>query len=240
MAKKKYESTMVRVPGWRRAAKILFASSFCLVGIVFIGEGFASKGTDPQLLPIGGLLLVLGAIALFQWRGSHEPQLTDHGKAAKAEDERREVAKREAFEAGLMRLGFTVLVIFALIYFPQTISDAIRGKVRAYTVECVGPWTSNGACDVNGWRASNVSSFTVHSDQQLVVGRSLEGSSSPYRLFNCAIEDRTNWSCTLSADQSSDRIAMHEGSASSEALGPEIRFVPRLRWWYIRLTNGST
>jgi hypothetical protein len=241
MTKQKYEATEVRISTLRWLSGCAFAALFIVVGLLILIESLTSKDLEGAWISgaVGAAIVSIGAYALYKWRRPYELALTERGKAEKAKAE--DLAKQRAASRAAAFNGFVWFVAFvaAAIYFPESIIDALEGKVRIYTIECVRDLNSNLSCPADGWKASLVTSYSVYPSQQVVVGAAVDTNVPPFKLFNCAVVDRTNWTCSTEPDIDAPKITLRNGAAANYMSTSTLKFVSRLRWWSVRLQYGS-
>ena len=183
MTNKEYEATEVRISTLRWLSRCAFAALFIVVGLLMAIGGVASKDREIGASILGGVIVSIGAYALYKWRRPYELELTERGKAEKAKAEhlaKQRAARRDAAFIGLV---WSVGCIAAVIYFSESVIEALEGKVRIYTVECARDLNSNLQCPVDGWKASFVTSYSVYSSQQVVVGDTVDTDVPPFKLF---------------------------------------------------------
>jgi hypothetical protein len=238
VAKKHYETTSVEVPRGERIAKIAFALLFCVCGLVLLIRSLLlhkPDDSDVTLAAFGALILAIGVIALIKFKATHEPQLTERGKAAKAADD---TARKSRTEASNLFVGF-VAFICAIVYFAPAVFDAFGNEVRLYPVQCPTWDYSTATCTAHKWKARGIRYFTVYSSQQIVIASYPDDTVPPTRYYNCAVVDRLNWACTVDAKSDSARVTMTHGVFVDAFDDPSTRYTSRWRWWNIKWSSDD-
>jgi hypothetical protein len=241
--KKPYETERVPVARTTRIQHIVVSSICIIAGLaIFVLNASAPPGPDkfaPEFL--GALLGGVGIFFLvYSIRKTHEPVLTESGRAAKAADDRIQSEKQAKREAAFWVFAFWAAVIAGIVYAYDPIVDQFEGRVAAYPIYCAVAVPETGACAKNGERAANVTKYIVHVDQQIVVGLT-EKTTSREKLFNCVVADMRNWSCSLEPDRDSIHAVMSDGvfSYNPPSLLNEFRFAPRWKYLLVKYLNDK-
>jgi hypothetical protein len=90
----------------------------------------------------------------------------------------------------------------------------------------------DGSCKPGGWTTAGVLEYTAHPDQQVVILNAPDFSIAPTRMKDCAVVDRSNWSCTTSEGI---KVALKDGDfVGFNGAVAGMRIVSRFKWWQIR------
>jgi hypothetical protein len=239
MVQKKYDSVDILIPRRQRLLRMILPLVCCILGLFIIVADLTQHGSEYTISIIGGVVFFLSAYVLLStWKETHETKLTAKGDEEKARDERIATEKAKQHEAAFITFLVTTSVMAYCVYSIETISEHIQGKSRVYSIYCED-WQANAReCHLNRWSSGPIVEYSVHADQQSVVGSSPDEDQLPFRLFNCVVVDRLNWSCTSDTSKDSAQVAMLKGNYSSEKTAmrrPDIKFVPRYEWWLLHI-----
>jgi hypothetical protein len=123
----------------------------------------------------------------------------------------------------ILALVMVVLAVWAW----RPVGDAFTGKITVYASHCE-KFASNGECEQDGWRSGGPTTYTVHTEQQFVIGMT-DGDSAPHKLFNCVIADKTHWTCTTEPRKGSTVLTMNGADFSAD---DGSRYVSRFEWLF--------
>ncbi len=240
MAESEFESVEVPITSrtkWRNIGLWLGSSAF--VGLIIV-IGSSASGEDEHngrvlaYFSIVALAYTLGRVvkAILQ---KTERQLTREGlihKIAAREHERLKTQQLKMRATQHVESWTATAVVLAAItgagvWLWRPIEDVFDGRITVYPEHCM-QLDSAGKCDERGWRTDPPTTYTVHADQQFVVGIT-DDQPAPHKLYNCVIADQHHWTCTVAPDKYSLSVTMNgEGFSGPDGL----RYVSRLSWLF--------
>lgn len=237
MAKLEFES--VEVPITSRTKWRLWLALSAFVGLLIV-SGFNASGGDEH----NGRVLAYYSIAALAYTLTRvvrailqktERQLTKEGLIQRqAARERDRVRKQQLKERAGQQVEFWAVVAIVLavvigagVWLWRPIADVFSGRITVYPEHCV-QLDAVGKCVERGWRADPPTTYTVHADQQFVVGITDE-QPLPHKLFNCVIADQSHWTCTVEPDKYSFSLTMNGGDFTAPG---RLRYVSRFSWLF--------
>jgi hypothetical protein len=220
---------------WRNIG--IWSSVSAVCGLLAVIGYNANEENDHS----GGVLSVLAAFGLVY--GLHrlarailqktELQLTKEGliqqqyarARLRASRQQQILRGRELVEFWAKTALVLAVILLAITWAWRPVADSFSSKVTVYPEHCVN-FDRDGQCMQGSWRPDAPTTYTVHTDQQFVVGLTDE-ESAPHKLFNCVIADNNHWTCTVASNKYSDSLTL---SGSDFSAGDGTHYVSRFRW----------
>jgi hypothetical protein len=243
MAAQEFESIEVPIARRTRWRNIGIWSGWSALCGVLILIGVHNQGEhNGEVLAIWasfGLIYTLHRLVRAIFRKT-ERQLTKEGWIQKqAAQDRYRAQRRREIERGKGQLIFWIkaalavaFIVLAVAWLWRPLGDEAQSRITVYPEHCV-KMAKDGKCTQDGWRTDPPTTYTVHTDQQFVVGLTDE-ESAPHKLFNCVIADKTHWTCTDEPNKYSDARTM-SGSYFSASDG--MHYVSRFEWLADHMNN---
>jgi hypothetical protein len=246
MAAPQFESIEVPITPkakWRNVGIWSGVSAFC--GLLIL-TGYNANGENEHN---GGVLAVFAAFGLVYGLQriarailqKTERQLTKEGLIQQqAARDRYRAERRQQIQRGTEQFEFwaktaivVAVILLAIIWAWRPVADSFSSKVTVYPEHCVN-FKKDSQCMQGGWRPDAPTTYSVHTDQQLVVGLT-DGEPAPHKLFNCVIADNSHWTCTAESNKYSDSFTLN-GSDFSSSDGRH--YVSRFTWLLDHMSNN--
>jgi hypothetical protein len=217
-------------------------SAFC--GLLIL-TGYNAKGENEHNGSVLTIFAAFGLVYGFQRivraiLQKTERQLTKEGWIQQQAARKSYRARRQQeIQRGREQLEFWAKIGIALAVFVLFITwawrpfaDSLSSKVTVYPERCVN-LNKDGQCMQGGWRPDVPTTYTVHTDQQFVVGLTDE-EPAPHKLFNCVIADNSHWTCTVESSKYSNSFTLN-GSDFSASNGTH--YASRFDWLVAHMSS---